>query len=83
MSDLSPWSRRPARRPRGRVLFAVAGIAVAFLVGLSLGRALEDGPAPGETRTSVRTLRPLPLLPAASTTVTVTVTTPPYEAPTP
>lgn len=69
-----PRSRRAPRRSRGRTLLALAGVVVAFLVGLSLGRALEDGPAPGETRTSVRTLRPLPLAPAALTTVTVTVT---------
>jgi hypothetical protein len=41
-------------------------------VGISIGRALEDGPSPGGTRTLVRTLDPRPLAPAA-TTVTVTV----------
>lgn len=70
----APRQQQAPRRSRGRTWLALAGSVVAFLVGLSFGRALEDGPAPGETRTSVRTLRPLPLAPAASTTVTVTVT---------
>ena len=72
--SVMPHPRRIRRRSRARLWLALAGTIVAFLVGLSLGRALEDGPAPGETRTSVRTLRPLPLAPAALTTVTVTVT---------
>jgi hypothetical protein len=42
-------------------------------VGISIGRALEDGPNPGGTQTAVRTLEPQPLPPAART-VTVTVT---------
>ena len=50
------------------------GLVVALLVGISLGRALEDGPSPGGTQTNVRTLEPQPLPPAART-VTVTVTT--------
>jgi len=73
--SVSPAPRRAPRRSRKRFWLPLAGSVVAFLVGLSFGRALEDGPTPGETRTSVRTLRPLPLAPAASTTVTVTVTT--------
>jgi hypothetical protein len=44
-----------------------------LLVGISVGRALEDGPDPGGTRTSVRTLEPEELPPVART-VTVTVT---------
>ena len=43
------------------------------LLGISIGRALEDGPSPGGTQTNVRTLQPQPLPPAART-VTVTVT---------
>lgn len=67
--------RRPAqRRSRAGRLLAAGAAVVTFLVGLSFGRALEDGPSPAETRTSVRTLRPLPLAPAAVTTETVTVT---------
>jgi hypothetical protein len=72
----------PARRPRPparrrsllKPALAVAGAVLALLVGISIGRALEDGPDPGGTQTSVRTLEPQPLPPAART-VTVTVTT--------
>jgi hypothetical protein len=46
-------------------------VAVAFLAGLGLGEALENEP-PSGTQTIVRTLRPLPLVPAAVSTVTVT-----------
>ena len=66
--------RRPQRSPHWRPLLAVLGLVAAFLLGVSLGRALEDGPSPGGTQTSVRTLRPQPLPPAVRT-VTVTVTT--------
>ena len=45
-----------------------------LLLGISIGRALEDGPSPGGTQTNVRTLEPQPL-PPAERTVTVTVTT--------
>jgi hypothetical protein len=44
-------------------LLALAFLLV-FLVGLSLGRALEEGPAPASTNTIVRTLEPLPQTPA-------------------
>ena len=69
--------RRAARRPKPRnrlvraVAVALLGVLV-LLVGVAIGRALADGPAPGGTRTSVRTLKPAPLAPAA-TTVTITV----------
>ena len=72
----------PARRnPRGRrrhpllrpALLAL-GLVALLLVGIAIGRALEDGPNPGGTQTNVRTLIPQPLPPAART-VTVTVTT--------
>jgi hypothetical protein len=52
----------------------VLGLLLALVVGISLGRALEDGPSPGGTQTNVRTLEPQPLPPAAKT-LTVTVTT--------
>jgi hypothetical protein len=73
---LEPAPRRPRTPPRRHwTPLSVAVIAivvlVAFLVGLSLGRALEEGPAPTGTTTGVRTLTPLPL-PPATTTVTVT-----------
>jgi hypothetical protein len=68
--------RRPAppRSPLLRAALAFAGVLLVLLVGISLGRALEEGPDPGGTQTSVRTLEPQPLPPAART-VTVTVTT--------
>jgi hypothetical protein len=47
---------------------------LAFLLGLGLGEALNDRPPAGGTRTLERTLRPLPLVPVARSTVTVTVT---------
>jgi hypothetical protein len=66
--------RRPQRNPLWRPLLAVLGLLAALLLGVSVGRALEDGPSPGGTQTSIRTLKPQPLPPAART-VTVTVTT--------
>ena len=57
-----------------RPFLVVIGVLAGLLVGISLGRALEDGPSPGGTQTNVRTLKPQPL-PPASRTVTVTVTT--------
>ena len=55
-----------------RIWLLCAGLAVVFAVGLALGQSLDDSPSPGRTQTSVRTLRPLELPPAA-VTVTVTV----------
>ncbi|MFL5953651.1 MAG: hypothetical protein ACJ76I_06045 [Gaiellaceae bacterium] len=54
-------------------LLVIAGLVVAFAVGVALGEALHDNPAPGGTQTLIRTLHPLPLAPAARETVTVTV----------
>ena len=56
-----------------RGLLLAGGLVLVFLVGLAFGEALHDNPAPGGTQTLVRTLRPLPLAPAALDTVTVTV----------
>jgi hypothetical protein len=67
-------SRRKRRRWPGYLLFA-AGIAVVFLAGVGLGQALHDKPDTSGTQTLVRTLHPLPLVPVAHNTVTVTVTT--------
>jgi hypothetical protein len=69
-----PERRRPRRtplwhRPLVRVAALVLGLLLVLLVGVSIGRALEDGPAPGGLRTDVRTLDPRPLGP-----VTITVT---------
>jgi len=52
-----------------RLAALAAALLFALLLGVSIGRALEDGPAPGGTQTNVRTLEPRPLPP-----VTVTVT---------
>jgi hypothetical protein len=49
-------------------------VAVVFLVGLVVGRALEDAPQPGGEQTGVRTLEPSTL--PAEGTVTVTVVEP-------
>ena len=46
-----------------------------FLAGVGLGKALHDNPDTSGTQTLVRTLHPLPLVPVAHNTVTVTVTT--------
>ena len=72
----TPADRRPRRskrHPLSRPALAALGLVAALLLGISLGRALEDGPSPGGTQTSIRTLKPQPLPPAAKT-VTVTVT---------
>jgi hypothetical protein len=55
-----------------RIVLAV-GAVVVFVVGIAVGKATHDTPEPGGTQTLVRTLRPLPLAPAALQTVTVTV----------
>lgn len=74
MSVPARRGRRPRRTPWLRTTLGLLGLLLALLLGISLGRALEDGPSPGGTQTSVRTLQPQPLPPAART-VTVTVTT--------
>ncbi len=68
--------RPPRRRRRGRTIAVLLGLVVAFLVGIGLGEALHDTPSPGGTQTVVRTLHPLPLVPVAENTVTVTVSKP-------
>lgn len=57
-----------------RALVRLGLLVVAFALGVAIGQALHDNPKPGGTRTSVRTLNPLPLAPARET-VTVTVGT--------
>jgi hypothetical protein len=47
-------------------------VAVVFVAGLAVGRAVEDAPDPGGTQTIVRTLEPLTIEPRERT---VTVTT--------
>lgn len=50
------------------VVWAVV-IAGVFFVGLAIGRALEDAPAPGGTQTLVRTLKPSTVGPSETVTV--------------
>ena len=59
-----------------KLLAAAAGAVVVFVVGVAVGASLHDNPKPGGTQTLVRTLKPLPLAPAARETVTVTVSNP-------
>jgi hypothetical protein len=56
---------------RRRLLTAV-GVLLVFGVGVAVGEAVHDNPQPGGMQTLVRTLRPVPLAPAALETVTVT-----------
>ena len=58
-----------------KVALVVAGLVVMFVVGIAVGEALHDNPSGSGTQTVVRTLKPLPLAPAARTTVTVTTST--------
>jgi hypothetical protein len=71
-----PERLRPRRRKRRpwRPFAVLVGLVVVGAVGVALGEALHDNPRPGGTQSYVRTLRPLPLTPAALTTVTVTTT---------
>ena len=56
-----------------RGLLAGAALLVVFALGVAVGEALHDNPGEGSTQTLVRTLKPLPIAPAARETVTVTV----------
>jgi hypothetical protein len=56
-----------------RQLVLGAAVVAVFVLGIAVGEALNDGSEPGGTQTLVRTLDPLPLAPAARSTVTVTV----------
>lgn len=73
MSTRERQARKPPGNPLLRLVLTSLGVVLALLIGISVGRALEDGPSPGGTLTNVRTLQPQPLPPAART-VTVTVT---------
>jgi hypothetical protein len=57
---------------RRRILIGAAVLLV-FALGVGLGQALDDNPDPAGRQTLIRTLKPLPLAPAARETVTVTV----------
>ena len=73
---IAPRPRRPPPRRRRwpRILLLVLALAAVFVAGIGLGEALHDNPNAGGTQTVVRTLRPLPLVPVARDTVTVTIT---------
>jgi len=73
----TPARRNPRTRRRQSLLrpaLIALGLLALLLLGVSIGRALEDGPSPGGTQTNIRTLAPQPL-PPAERTVTITVTT--------
>jgi hypothetical protein len=77
MSGADPVGSPPSPRRRPwRILAVAAGLVVVGVVGVAVGEALHDNPRPGGTQSYVRTLTPLPLTPAALTTVTVTTTSP-------
>ncbi len=67
--------RRSRRDTIGRVVLAVVGLVLAFLLGIAFARTLDERPRSSGAETIVRTLTPLPLE-APAQTVTVTVTTP-------
>jgi hypothetical protein len=70
---VSAYRSRAARRRRlGPSLAVLTAFVVVFGIGVAVGEALHDNPAPGGDRTVVRTIEPLQLAPAAATTVTVT-----------
>ena len=62
--NVRPRPRR-GRNPVFRPALAVLGLLLVLLLGISIGRALEDGPSPGGTRTRVCPLEPPALPPAA------------------
>lgn len=74
-----PRIERSARRPRRHRLVPLLLVAllllVAFLLGISVARTLDEQDEKGGVVTNVRTLAPLPQEPTART-VTVTVTSP-------
>ena len=74
MTVTRPRRPPPRRRRWPRVLAILLGLGVAFVLGIGLGESLHDNPKPGGAQTLVRTLNPLPLVPVAQNTVTVTVT---------
>jgi hypothetical protein len=64
-------ARGRRRRRRAGWVLPLAAAAVCFVLGIALGKALNDNPQPGGTQTLERTLTPVGLAPA---TVTVTTT---------
>ncbi len=72
--DPDSLALRRAQRKRRSSAWRWVAVGLVFLcvlaVGIALGEALHDNPKPGGTRTTERTLKPLPIAPQ---TVTVTV----------
>jgi hypothetical protein len=71
---LSNRQRRPRQRRRPPLIrwgVPIVAAIVLFALGVALGQALEENRSGGETRTSIRTLKP-ETLPAQTVTVTVT-----------
>ena len=64
-------ARRARRRRIVRVALALVAAVVVFLLGYSLGRAVEQAPRPGGTQMRIRTIEP-GTLPPVTRTVTVT-----------
>jgi hypothetical protein len=59
------------------VVLVAVGLALAFLLGVSFARTLDERPKSSGTETIVRTLTPLPQsTPGGTVTVTVTATSP-------
>lgn len=80
MTELERQNRRArgraGRRDRiGRIVLALVGAVLAFLLGIAFARALDERPRSSGTVTSVRTLPPA-TQEAPAQTVTVTVTGP-------
>lgn len=73
--ELPPTGRGPSRpsrrRPWAVLLVWVVAVAVVFIVGLAVGMAIEDAPAPGGEQTIVRTLVPATVGPPSTVTETV------------
>jgi hypothetical protein len=78
--ELDPQPPRPPREARNvsgsrrryvRWVARAVVVAVVFLLGLVVGRALQDAPRPGGQQTGVRTLEPSTLAPVETVTVTV------------
>ncbi len=82
MTSLEPPRRsarawRSRRESIGRVALVLVGLVIAFLLGVSFARTLDERPRSSGTSTVVRTLTPLPQdAPGRTVTVTVTATTP-------
>jgi hypothetical protein len=67
-----PRPRRRRRRIRLRWLAGLLLLVVVFLIGLVVGRAIQDAPKPGGSQTGVRTLKSSTLEPVRTVVVTVT-----------